>query len=443
MSQSTSVLCNHSLNTSSVLELAQDLSKRLNANISYGYNWNFFVNEDNNELDYDLEFIEIGKIEVENASTTYVLKDEHLGKKLFIEEHGIEILESADFIIDDYIKELLLDVLNIEYELCDVYESGYETIAHIYEKSIDLWAVDSMNWHYYQRQFLYYLDFQDREIFMEFRSDNLKWVKIFGGNYMFVYSSESKSYIIEDYAEKLPRAVFFETIEKEFQKVLVNVSQYYKSNAFRNKPVYVQERISNKHMRMVWFEINNKTKIPAIDLEYPILFYDDFSDLDSNVKGDYDYFNFVYDGSFVLENELKLKQFQKEYVIKREVAKPIDLSNYFKLYSCFVTGFKHYVSTDLELSLQLNQEVFLVREPKNEFDKHAIAIYILYKYSDATRASKVKIGYIGKHENYILSKLLDNGCELKSKLSKISDKAIDNEDFNNALTVDIFMKKSN
>ena len=33
MSKSTSVICNHSLNTNSVLELAKDLSKRLNATI--------------------------------------------------------------------------------------------------------------------------------------------------------------------------------------------------------------------------------------------------------------------------------------------------------------------------------------------------------------------------------------------------------------------------
>jgi HIRAN domain len=440
MSQSTSVICNHSLNTTSVEVLAQDLSKRLNATIIYGYNWTFFIKADTNEFDYDLEFIEIGKIVIENASVTYILQDENLGKKLFIEEHGIEILDSEVYKIDDYHKELLLDAQNVEYELHDTIGDG-DLVGYIYKNHIDLWTVESLSWQYYQRQFLYYLDEEDRAIFTRFRLDNLKWIKLFGGNFMFVFSLEELPDSVEEYFENLLSKAFFETIEKEYKKLLVNVSRYYIAKAYQNKPKYVQERISHKYMRMIWYEINNKTKIPSIDLEYPILFYDDFSDLDSNVKGDYDYFNFVYDGSHIFENELKLKQLQDDYVIKREVAKPINLSNYFKLYSCFVTGFKHYVSTDLELSLQLNQEVFLVREPNNEFDKHAIAVCIMYKSEEGFPSHKVKIGYIGMHENYMLCKLMDNGFKLKSILSKISEKAINDSNYNDALTIEIYLKK--
>jgi hypothetical protein len=272
--------------------------------------------------------------------------------------------------------------------------------------------------------------------------DNLKWVQLLGGNFMFVFSSGEKSYKVEDYIESLPNNVFFETIEKEFKNVLVNVSQYYLAYAYQNKPVYIHKGLSNKHFRMICYEIKNKTKIPSIDLEYPVLFYDDFYDLDIHFRGDYDYFNFVYDGSHVFENELKLKQFQDNYVIKREVAEPINLSNYFKIYSCSIAGFAHYVSTDLELSLKLNQEVFLVREPNNEFDKHAIAIFVKDKIGGSLKSHKEKLGYIGKHENYILSKLLDNGYELKSMLSKISEKQIDNSNYNEALTIEIFMKKN-
>ena len=144
----------------------------------------------------------------------------------------------------------------------------------------------------------------------------------------------------------------------------------------------------------------------------------------------------------VLENELKLKQFQNDYVIKRGVAKPINLTHYFKIYSCSVAGFNHYVSTDLELSLKLNQEVFLVREPNNVFDKHATAIFVLYKTESKLRSYRKKLGYIGKHENYIISKLIDNGFKFKSMLSKISEKAIENSNYNYALTIDIFMMKT-
>ncbi len=442
MSQTTSVICNHSLNTESVLVLAQDLAKRLNASISYGHKWTFFIKEDTKEIDYDLEFIEIGKIVIENATTTYVLQDENLGKKLFIEAHGIEILDSEVYKISDYYKELLQDTQNVEYELHDTLENGGDLVGYIYKNHIDLWIVDSLQWYYYQRQFLYYLDEEDRAIFTKYRLDNLKWVQLLGGNFMFVFSSGEKSYKVEDYIESLPSITFFETIEKEFKNVLVNVSQYYLANAYQNKPVYIQKGISNKHFRMICYEINNKIKIPSIDLEYPVLFYDDFYDLDIHFRGDYDYFNFVYDGSHVFENELKLKQFQDNYVIKRKVAKSIDLSNYFKIYSCLIAGFTHYVSTDLELSLKLNQEVFLVREPNNEFDKHAIAIFIKDKIGGSLKSHKVKLGYIGKHENYILSKLLDNGYELKSMLSKISEKQIDNSNYNEALTIEIFMKKN-
>ena len=444
MSRTTSVICNHSLNTASVEVLAQDLSKRLNANISYGYNWTFFIKEDTNEIDYDLEFIETGKIEVENATTTYILKDENLGKKLFIDKHGIEFLNSDVFKKSDYLRDVIINESeNIEYELTNSFASENDFIGSIYKNFIYLWAVDFLSWHYYQRQFLYYLDKKDCKIFTEFRIENHKWIKLFGGNFMFVFTSESDAYVIESYIETLTRKAFFKKIKKEFKKVLVNVSQYYLAKAYEKKPVYIQESISNKDLRMIMYEVKNKTIISSIDLEYPILFYDDFYDLDSNFRGDFDYFNFVYDGLHVFENELKLKQFQDNYILKRKVAKPINLSNYFKIYSCFVAGFNHYFSYDLELSLQINQEVFFEREPKNEFDKHAIAVYIINKSEGGFQSHKVKLGYIGKHENYILCKLLDNSIKMKSMLSKISDKAIDNSNYNEALTIEIFMEKNN
>lgn len=408
MSKSTSVLCNHTLDTSNVENLAKDLSKRLKATITFGYNYTFFVNNEN-ELDYDLEFIEIGTIPFSNTKLTYQLVDIKLGQKEFVKTNSLEILDSENIKIDEYLKERLLeDIVSVEYELCENDGGEYDTICYIFEKCSDLWIEESLSWHYFQRLFIYKVEQEDLDYINLWRSKNKKWVNAMGGNYMFVYSLEEKSNKVFEWlqVDTLPNLV--EKIETEFKNSLVNISTYIGLKEYSNKPVFIQEYNTPESLKRLMYAMKHDINLHPFETNYPILFYDDFKDLDSSLQHVPLYFNLIFDGSSLIQNLKKNDLYQKNILIERDRKELSISNNYFKLYCCYVSGFKHYTFVDLELNLILNQEVFLEREPQNVHDKHAIAIYIDYQDSIEESFYRRKIGYISRSENYMLSKLLDN-----------------------------------
>lgn len=79
------------------------------------------------------------------------------------------------------------------------------------------------------------------------------------------------------------------------------------------------------------------------------------------------------------------------------------------LLECHVAGtnFRPGIA-DLEPALTAGAKLKLQREPRNEFDQSAIAIY---------DAENNKLGYIPKTKNEVLAKLLDAGKNLSAKLS--------------------------
>lgn len=438
MGKSTSVICNHQLDISSVENLAKDLANRLQATIQYGYCKTWYFSEDN-KIKYDYEFIEFGIIEGIEKEKKYQLIDVNYGSKQFIHQNGIEILESNEFKIDIYDKQLILDEIDsIEFELDEVFENDIESIGYIYKNTIDLWIVDSLDWYGFQRKFLYHIDASDLTFLNSWRQEIKKWITIFGGNFVFVYSYCENSSGIQEILERNPLKDSLEIINNNFSDTLVNISKYLINKQFENRPIYVQEISTTEQIAKHIYAIENNIDFFPVKVNYPILFYDDFKDLDSNFNTTH-YFDFLYNGNHVFEQEAENEKFQNNFkTIRKEVNLP-ELSNYFKIYDCFVTGYKHHQAINIDIGLIKNQEVYLSREPENKFDKHAIALYVDFEYVD--EINSLKIGYIAKYENYILSKLLDNGIELRAFLVKINEKEIYNKNYNNALKIQIYMIK--
>lgn len=435
MGKSTFVVSNHNLDISTLKALAIDLSNRLQATVDYGYSYTFFVNQEN-ELDYDIDFTSQGKIEVLNSKLTYQLVDQKLGQKLFIEEKGIEVLDSKEFLVSDHLKKIIKEDLKAtEYEL--IANDTYDNIATIYEKCLDLWIENSLSLSYFQNLFLYHATKEDIDFIKDWRLKNQKWVKLFGGNYMFVYCSEDSSNV-QEWLEKESLENLLPKINSEFEGKLVNISAYVLAEEYKRKEVYIQEPISNDFLKKYFYASKKGIDFYPIKLEFPTLFYDDFTDLEPSFNTN-KYFDFVYNGEKALESLKKLNHFQTTFQFERDKVKLPDLKSYFKLYSCNVTGLKHYLFSYLETEMKINEEVFLVRQPKNEFDKHAIALFI--DYNDGCETYQEQIGYISQNENYMLSKLLDQQYELKAFLTKINDKELDNKSYNFALELTIYMKK--
>jgi hypothetical protein len=70
---------------------------------------------------------------------------------------------------------------------------------------------------------------------------------------------------------------------------------------------------------------------------------------------------------------------------------------------CHVAGTSYLELEDVEPRLKSDDRFFLIREPENEHDAFAVAIYT---------AEKVKLGYLPKSRNESVARLLDAGKTL-------------------------------
>ena len=78
----------------------------------------------------------------------------------------------------------------------------------------------------------------------------------------------------------------------------------------------------------------------------------------------------------------------------------------------FVSGFKYADASDFLLVLRAGEQLEIVREYHNPFDKNAVAIYT-YDF--------VKLGYVPKDIALLFSSRLDEGEKIKIKIKKINN----------------------
>ncbi len=96
------------------------------------------------------------------------------------------------------------------------------------------------------------------------------------------------------------------------------------------------------------------------------------------------------------------------------------------LLQCFLRGFKFYEGPKLLADFKEGDMLELVREPENEYDENAVALYW----------NNHKIGYIPKEENKILSKLLAIGApEMMAEVTYLKPEAATWENVNLAVYV--------
>jgi HIRAN domain len=83
------------------------------------------------------------------------------------------------------------------------------------------------------------------------------------------------------------------------------------------------------------------------------------------------------------------------------------------IYDEYVAGFRYYKGPKNLETIQLDDEIKLVREPNNKYDEFAVAVH----WSDK------KLGYIRMDDNIVIANLLDNDIPLFTKVSEIKKEA--------------------
>ncbi len=79
-----------------------------------------------------------------------------------------------------------------------------------------------------------------------------------------------------------------------------------------------------------------------------------------------------------------------------------------KLSSPYIAGFQYYQGTEIENKLQQNKLLTLKREPTNEYDKYAVEVYCHH----------TKLGYLPREENRVIARMMDQGIEVKARITK-------------------------
>ena len=106
---------------------------------------------------------------------------------------------------------------------------------------------------------------------------------------------------------------------------------------------------------------------------------------------------------------------------------PIELSKEFdKIYllQFFVRGFQFYEGPNVINQISENTLVNLVREPNNEYDEYAVAVYF----------ENTKLGYVPREDNVILSNLLDAKLlDLQAEITHVEPQAAEWENVHVAI----------
>jgi hypothetical protein len=320
MSKTTTIIANHKLDTSSLENLASDLSNRLQATVEYGYIEEFNYNPLKNTYNEDSKTIILGNIVYPNSQKTYTLFDTYFQYSAFIKKYGIAALENPLFKKETYFKNKILEAQKAkEFQLLE--EDGNE-LAIIFRDTINLLAVDSLDWSAYQNTFIYKTENDWLKYLTIWRIKNRDWIYKFGGNYMLVSHCEEVSEFIYNDAIFKTGIAIKNKITKKLNGQIVNISNYFKSKSYLNKPEYEQTYLEDAFFKKLNNAIKDNIPFTKIKIKYPSVVYDDFQDIENSTPLTTNEFNFIYDGSEILKQLAINKNYQKEMdTIKRNPKK--------------------------------------------------------------------------------------------------------------------------
>lgn len=249
MGHDVSTIGNHKLDISSIESLAKDLSKRLKANIDYGYYHQFWIDIDGNEFEPSYENIILGRIQHPDAKQTIWLSDELYQVHQIINKHGDDYIKLPCFSNSNSLESEFKYALNgVSYELRDIpNEIDYGTIDndtfHNHHSSY------CSRWWYFCRNFMEPDGHMEGNLdyLNEYRKEILELHTLIGGTAVVHLDDQGKT-------ERLTYG------EQTWQEILNELNA-----DFKDSTVHISDFM--KHQKLL-----PKNK-------YPLAFYDDFADL--------------------------------------------------------------------------------------------------------------------------------------------------------------------
>jgi len=84
------------------------------------------------------------------------------------------------------------------------------------------------------------------------------------------------------------------------------------------------------------------------------------------------------------------------------------------LYSGAIAGFQYYDGPSMLEKLKPGSVLDLLREPENEHDYKAVAVYCMGQ----------KLGYLARRHNLVLCNILDSGLPIYAEISRVNPEAV-------------------
>lgn len=122
----------HNLNTSSIEGLAEDLSKRLKANVEYGYYDTFFFDWDGFYREASYNLLKFGVIKFPGAHTTLRISDENYFYHIIYSKYGEDAFILNCLSNENERIELLDSIDSVKYELFECHEFNQKAIGKIF-----------------------------------------------------------------------------------------------------------------------------------------------------------------------------------------------------------------------------------------------------------------------------------------------------------------------
>lgn len=274
MGKSTSILGNHSLNTSNLKVLAKDLAKRLHTNIKYGYRTEFDYECLKKGVEPTFEIVYLGETSYISDAPTFVLIDNNYQYHQFIKKYGLDELKKSVFDKEDYLKK---QIIESEHIISYYLEKSNDCFIDIFRNNIMLWMVDDIDWRSFQDFFIYQTDQDFVDYLNELRLENRDWIYKLGGNYMFIGCCEDESWFIFEETEYNNEKELFDLIKTKLKNEVVNLPNYIMSKAYLSKPN--PDWFYGYSTPGMFEALKKGISLTVVEEDYPMLFYDDFFDL--------------------------------------------------------------------------------------------------------------------------------------------------------------------
>ena len=272
MSNQTFILSNHTLNTSSLEVVAQQLSTKLQATVVYGYCNTIEVPALQWEANYKM--VVLGEVKHSKATKTIYLLDSYYLHRILVENHSDKL--EAWFKEDIFLLHKIKESKNLVLFEISEHPNDLNYFLYIFPNALGIEYLDTYDWRSFTRFFSYASKEDTINSLKEWRKEHQTFIHLFGGNEMMVYEDIAEDF--ENFIES--KTTTFEQLKQkainEHPNSYCSISNFLEEKKYIGLPKYDDSPLTKEDI----YRLQNGLQLEPKNKEKCYeLFFDDFRDL--------------------------------------------------------------------------------------------------------------------------------------------------------------------